>query len=58
MDALDLVRLGVLLVGLSGFSRAHYGRGTFARLIPQRLLVRSAYKLDAFKALNELFKLI
>ena len=52
------VRLGADLVGLAGSWRSHYGRRTFARLIPQRLLVRSACKLDAFEALNELFKLI
>ena len=52
------VRLGADLVGLAGSWRSHYGRKTFARLIPQRLLVRSACKLDAFEALNELFKLI
>ena len=51
------MRLGADLVGLSGSSRSHLGEQTFYTKIPHLLLVRSACKLDAFKALNVLFKL-
>ena len=45
------------LVGLGRSLTVALWWKNLARLIPQRLLVRSMCKLDAFKGLNELFKM-